>query len=115
MSKIKLIDLFIKIANGEDTPKVIEFDGDIFTNNVAGNNYYCKEKDLLLEDAFVLEDLNREIEILDDILKVDKKIEKLRLSSHLGGTWQQEQAYRNKRDEELTTKINEIINKINGE
>lgn len=79
MKTIKLIDLFIKIANGEDTPNAIKFDGKIFTNNGTGlnSNYYCGETDKILEDSFVFEELNEEVEIIEDTSEEDEKIEKL--------------------------------------
>ena len=46
-------------------------------------------------------------------LEEDKKIEKLRLVSHCSGTFAEEQAFRNRRDDEITTKINEIIDIVN--
>ena len=50
-------------------------------------------------------------ELLEKIeLEEEKKIpEKLKLSSHWFGTLEEEQKYRNKRDDEIAFKINEII------
>ncbi len=50
--------------------------------------------------------LNDKVEILEEENKIP---EKLRLSSHIGGTFESEQEYRNKRDDEITEKINSII------
>lgn len=125
MKTIKLIDLFIKIANGEDTPNAIKFAGKIFTHNGTGlnSNYYCGETDKILEDSFVFEELNEEVEIIEDTSEEDEKIEKLaqRIDTGLFGsqikneievanTINKQANYLS----EIVSKINEIIDKING-
>jgi hypothetical protein len=37
---MKLIDLFVKIANGEKTPNIIKFNNMIFKTNGKEYNYY---------------------------------------------------------------------------
>lgn len=108
MKTIKIIDLFIKIANGEDTPKKIDFNGDIYSHNGNDDNsyYYCKENNKLLEDAFIFEELNDEVEIIEDTPKEDKKIEKIDISNF---------PKRNNSLKKTALKVNEIIDKVNGE
>ena len=118
MKTIKLIDLFIKIANGEDTPNAIKFAGKIFTHNGTGlnSNYYCGETDKILEDSFVFEELNEEVEIIEDTPKEDKKIEKMIKLNNISNSsditalctmqWENNKI--------IEKKINEIIDKING-
>lgn len=120
MKRIKLIDLFIKIANGEDTPKKIEFQGDIYSHNGdTGNSYYyCRETNKLLEDVFVFEQLNDEVEIIEDTPKEDKKIEKLDLSDWWEITSSEDCKPEmlanifNKNAKAFSRKINEIIDYI---
>lgn len=69
---MKLIDLFVKIANGEKIPDIIEFHGRIFRKNGKEYNYYCAEEEKILEEFFIFEELNDEVEVIEDI---PKKIE----------------------------------------
>lgn len=112
MKTIKLIDLFIKIANGEDTPNAIKFAGKIFTHNGTGlnSNYYCGETDKILEDSFVFDALNEEVEIIEDVPKEVKKIEKFHFSFY-----QMERLGGQEVITPLENKLNEIIDKINGD
>ena len=112
MKTIKLIDLFIKIANGEDTPNAIKFNNKIFTHNGTGlnHNYYCGETDEILEDNFILSELNDEVEILEYTPEENKKIEKFYFS-----VYQEQKLGGREVVELLETKLNEIIDKINGE
>lgn len=66
---MKLIDLFVKIANGEKTPNIIKLGNMIFKTNGKEYNYYCTEENKLLEESFILEDLNDEIEVIEDTPK----------------------------------------------
>lgn len=122
MKTIKLIDLFIKIANGEDTPNAIKFAGKIFTHNGTGlnHNYYCGETNKLLEDSFIFEELNDEVEIIEDKPIENKKIEKIKLTN--GGITLHKKIDGIENDIPVGTvertiiyTINEIIDKINGD
>lgn len=70
---MKLIDLFVKIANGEKIPDIIEFHGRIFRKNGKEYNYYCAEEEKILEEFFIFEELNDEVEIIEE----DKEIEEI--------------------------------------
>ena len=65
--KIKVIDLLNKIANGEEVPKKIKYENDIYilTDNYC---YYCDETNLILSDRLYAEQsrLNDEVEILEE-------------------------------------------------
>lgn len=123
MKTMKLIDLFIKIANGEDTPKKIDFNGNIYSHNGNDDNsyYYCKENDKLLEDAFIFEELNDEVEIIEDTPKEDKKIKKLDKQYATDMIFTYDKSGSNLYslslyvNSDIVNKLNEIIDKINEE
>ena len=64
---MKVIDLLNKIANGEEVPKKIKYENDIYilTDNYC---YYCDETNLILSDRLYAEQsrLNDEVEILEE-------------------------------------------------
>lgn len=105
MKTMKLIELFVKIAKGENTPEKIKFKGFLYTHNGTSRNsyYYCEETDKLLEDSFIFEELNYNVYIIEDTPKEDKKITRI------------ERKAKNIDNHYLKDKINEIIDKINGE
>lgn len=77
---MKLIDLLNKIANGEEVPKKIKYENDIYilTDNYC---YYSDETNLILSDRLYAEQsrLNDEIEILDNLEEEKKIPEKLKI------------------------------------
>ena len=96
---MKIIDLYVKIANAEEPPRKIKignteykYDGGYFDKDG------CKMIGLI---ELTYENLNREVEIIED-----KKIEKIKPI---------ERKPRNIDNQYLKDKINEIIDKINGE
>lgn len=98
MEKIKIIDLFNKIANGEETPRKFIFNGDEFY--LQGKYYYrCDEKHQIFEESFILENLNNEIELIEE----DNKIEKLTMSRFT------------RNQKAIAKKVNEIIDYLNKE
>ena len=96
---MKVIDLLNKIANGEEVPKKIKYEGDtyILCDNYC---YFCEETNLILSDNLYAEHskLNEEVEIIEE----NKGIEKLEFLD-------------NSTDNEdiLRMKINEIIDFLN--
>ena len=118
---MKVIDLLNKIANGEEVPKEIKY------NNI--NYYWCNQckiyeriedrrKDLYND----LDNLNDEVEIIEDTPKEDKKIEKLTtyfgiepVSFEHPRTFEENAKYIDFNAEQFFNKINEIIDKVNGE
>lgn len=95
MSKILIIDLLNKIANGKEIPKRIKFRGNILD--------YESEVDYINDDGLYLfnsmcciteEDLNEEVEIIEEEKKIPEKLD-------LGNATVNEQ--------QIEFKINEII------
>ena len=113
---MKIIDLLNKIANGEEVPDKIRFEGNVFEKQDE-TNFYCTSFGIF-EEAFVLEDLNKEVEIIEE----DKKIEKLPYYSlkKIQKAENKEEHYKRrielleKRVEDYHNKINELINKVNS-
>jgi len=63
---MKIIDLLNKIANGEEVPKKIKYDGTIYEYNERVDFYYWKESSLYREFATNGNCLDKEVEIIDD-------------------------------------------------
>lgn len=72
---MKVIDLLNKIANGEEIPKKFRFYYITYylQDNKCFKYCYKNMENELFEKHFVLEDLNREIEIIEDTPKENKK------------------------------------------
>ena len=117
--KIKIIDLLVKIANGEEVPKKIKYRDRIweYTTTVIGKGYqyyndFYQEWITLQNQVYLEEVLNDEVEIIEE----PKKIEKIKSNgdefySDYIGTW----ISKNNTDaycEFLMNKINEIIEEI---
>ena len=115
--KIKIIDLLVKIANGEQVPEKIKYENKIWEYDVYSNDY--KGEDIwLFEELF---EYRRTIEFINDeieIIKEPKKIEKIKSNgdefySDYIDAW----INKNKTDaycEFLMNKINELIDEINN-
>ena len=112
---MKVIDLLNKIANGEEVPKKIIYDGDIWEYDKLSNDYemFDESGDLYLfqEELYVTRALNDEIEIIEE----DKKIEKIKSLNNVGDCpnlveFGDKQQLNN---HILKDKINEIIKEIN--
>lgn len=92
---MRIIDLINKIANEENVPAKVKYDGEIYEYDETDCNEigrYCKENgSWLFDDAY----LNDEVEI------VDEKIKKLNAKANYI------------EDEEVLTKINELIEEVN--
>lgn len=99
---MKIIDILNKIANGEEIKFILESDGDIFHWYKYGNLYNETQKEEV--KWFIDKEwLNEEVEII----KEDKKIEKLELTTTDGGE--------NTIYMLLANKIDEIIDFLNKE
>lgn len=105
MKTIKIIDLLNKIANGEEVPKKIKYENDIY-KHIDNYCYYCDETNLILSDRIFAEysKLNDEVEIIEE----DKKIEKLEYE-------EMDDMVGIPTNQELMEKINEIIDYLNKE
>ena len=106
MNKLRVIDLLNKIANGEEVPKVVKTNDDIFYYDETDDNEvmrYKNKNDIPIIDEYYLND---EVEIIEE----DKKIEKF--DPCLGGIMgfdSVENIFEIYKD-----KINEIIDRINN-
>lgn len=99
---MKLIDLFVKIAHGEELPKKIKYYGYEFeydTNHLRYESYFDEQIWTLQDFVNVNDSLNDEVEIIKD---TPKKIDRVSLLDV-------------KTDYKLKDILNEIIDKINGE
>ena len=109
---MKVIDLLNKIANGE-VPEKIKYNDNTYTLYLdeENNHYYQNDKCKYFMLGFsCLEQLNEEVEIIEDTSKEDKRIEKFYFS-----VYQDQKLGGRAVVEPLETKINEIIDKINGD
>ena len=113
--KIKIIDLLVKIANGEEVPKKIKYEKDTYIH-IDNYCYYCEDTNLILSDRIFAEysKLNDEVEIIEETNKIEKiKSNGDEFYSDYIGTW----ISKNKTDaycEFLMNKINELIDEINN-
>ena len=105
---MKIIDLLNKIANGEEVPPIIKYNNH-FYYNVGSKEEAYYENDELDDNLFFYalyneSSLNDEVKIIEDTSKENKKIEKLNINT-----------YDEILDTTLASKINEIIDRLNGE
>lgn len=75
MKTIKLIDLLIKIANGEELPNRIKYFDRIWELDKYEIDYYDEEGDSL-NDTRLIGNLNDEVEIIEEI-KLPEKLGKI--------------------------------------
>ena len=73
--KIKIIDLLVKIANGEEVPEKIKYDGIVLIYEVEIQDYWCYYDKYLFEYKFA--ECNDFLNEYVEIVKEPKKIEKL--------------------------------------
>ena len=106
MSKLTIIQLLNKIANGEEVPKKIRY-GDL-VYNWTGLNYY-NLTDTYLDSHICIEDLEQEVEVIEYNKKIEKldkldKCDKMQSFSLIDPTMN---------EKILGSKINEIIEVLN--
>lgn len=118
--KMKVIDLYNKIANGESVPKEIKVKDLIYHYDETDCNEFYRYRTMLNEFLTDFVDLNDEVEIIVDTSKEDKKIEQIKaIKDNDDNNFLLN--YDNKKyvisvvDAIMLDKINEIIDKINGE
>ena len=112
MNKIKIIDLFNKIANGEEVPKRIKFnDVDYMFNatfddyeSLYGASWLLKEHNDNLKSF-----LNDEVEIIEE----EKEIEKLKIEYDDGDIGINGIYLTSNHSEIFANKINELIDVVN--
>ncbi len=124
MKKIKVIDLLNKIANGEEVPKKVKYEGDIYEyNNCDYQNYEDYETTNLISEVIFMnkQNLNEEVEIIEDTPKEDKKIERLDETKANEDIFTYSTSGSNLYflslyvKSTIVDKINEIIDKVNGD
>ena len=141
---MKVIDLLNKLANEEDVPNEIKYKNKIYTYHKGYDFNYCyslkkcsgnpmmKSEDSLFRfnsyknncwnDNSMIDFLNEEVEIIEDTQKENKTIEKpiLDTDNDVNGSYDiviiNDIKYEiSKTERYILGKINEIIDKINGE
>lgn len=102
-NKIKVIDLYNMIANGEELPKRFKYNNLIWNKAFVGDDWFNEMLMLRFSNVIDTSVLNNEIEIIEtEEQEKNNKIEKLNVkyTSQIGKI-------------ELANKIDEIIDKIN--
>lgn len=105
--KIKIIDLLNKIANNEEVPKKIKWQGQIYEYSCSNRFYYQNSWSMYRDFDTEGNCLNDEVEIIEE----PKKIEKL--DYKYVNTYGNVSQHR-KSEEPLIDKINELIDEINN-
>lgn len=113
--KIKIIDLLLKIANGEKVPKKIKYVDSIweYCKNGSTLDYINDYGNCLMECVPIHKvSLNEELEIIEEPKKIEKieKIEKPTQDKYLYSNGKE--LYEN--DMKVYDKLNELIDEINN-
>lgn len=114
---MKIIDLLVKIANGEELPEKIMYNGriyylehgkvDLFTYNTKGS-FEERQLSLIIDNEYL--SLNDEVAILEE----PKKIEKVSYQDNANGSfWLEHRKYNSEPIKILSKKLNELIEEIN--
>ena len=107
--KIKVIDLLNKIANDEEVPKKIKWQGQIYEYSCSNRFYYQNSWSMYRDFYTEGNCLNDEVEIIEE----PKKIEKITVREKTLGFPNGEWTARNM-DKAFAIKINELIDEINN-
>lgn len=123
--KIKIIDLLVKIANGEEVPKKITYKDNIYylcENMVDLHTYQTEESNarrklsLIIDNEYL--DLNDEVEIIEEPKKIEKlpyySLEKIKKSKNKDEWYENRLELLEKRINDYHNKINELIDEINN-
>lgn len=116
--EIKIIDLLNKIANGEEVPKKIRYDGnDYYFCNPCRTYEVIESSELCGKDLYnLLDNLNDKVEIIEE----DKKIEKIEIRQDIntGNNFilnkQGKRCYLTTHSKIIAEKINELIDEVNA-
>lgn len=111
--KIKVIDMLVKIANGEKVPKKIKFRHSIWEYCKDGNTQdYINDYDKCLMEFLAInkDGLNQDVEIIEE----PKKIEKIARCDDVKMTHYGELYKPTENQEILRIKVNELIDEINN-
>lgn len=110
--KIKVIDMLVKIANGEKVPKKIKFRHSIWEYCKDGNTQdYINDYDKCLMEFLAInkDGLNQYVEIIEEPKKIEKITVREKTLGFPNGVW----TARNM-DKAFAIKINELIDEINN-
>ena len=108
---MKVIDLLVKIAKGEEVPNKIKYDDVIWEYD---GDYYSSKNNIILEEYCNLTtSLNDEVEIIEDTPKEDKKIEKLNIGLIADNELQGLVKSINVCNKEIQDKLNEVLDRLN--
>ena len=108
--KIKIIDLLNKIANNEEVPKKIKWQGQIYEYSCSNRFYYQNSWSMYRDFYTEGNCLNDEVEIIEET----KKIEKIARCDSIKMTHYGELYKPTENEEILRIKINELIDEINN-
>lgn len=104
-SRITIIDLYNMIANGEELPIRFVYDYEDWIKCDDTDDYYCESKQIKFSTYVGMSRFNDKIQVVEKECKTGTKtLETLRLHNNYGGTFEDEQEFRNKRDDEITKK-----------
>lgn len=114
--KFKIIDLLVKIANGEKIPKKIKYMDSIweYCKNGTTQDYINDYGNCLMEFVPIIKvGLNDEVEIIEESKKIEKISwnEKESLAGNLTAVGKQ--GVLTRRTEKLKASLNELIDEIN--
>lgn len=106
--KIKIIEIYNKVANNKDLPKQIIWEGMIWTLDEGRD--YISETNRTLGSDVRLDELNEYVEILEDNTGV---IEELSTYREIEGFGELDKRCINQNTEEFFDKINELVKAVN--
>lgn len=114
---MKVIELLNKIANKEEVPKYIKYGNYELTYDEDTQDFYNEPACTYALLNNIHQKLNDKIEVIEDTPKEDKKIKKIQLTNggstiHLSDFEDYNLTIINR---EIIKKLNEIIDKINGD
>ncbi len=114
--KIKIIDLLVKIANGEEIPRTIRWYDEFYNDyDEISNNYKAFVYGKLQTNVW---SLNDEIEIIEEPKKIGKlpyySLEKIQKSKTKDEWYENRLELLEKRINDYHNKINELIDEINN-
>lgn len=107
--KIKIIDLLNKIANNEEVPKKIKWQGQVYEYSCSNRFYYQNSWSMYRDFYTEGNCLNEDVEIIEEPKKIEKiaRCDNIRMT-HYGEIYQPTE-----NQEILRIKINELIDAVN--
>ena len=107
MMKIKVIDLLNKIANGEDAPEKIKYEGQEYELQMSNDYLPYNNSFYLFENIFKGNEIGHILNNEVEIIKENKSIEKLKEIQ------ENNCLSRYPNNKELMNKINELVKEVN--